>query len=117
MVEKFLNIDLDDPEIDLNSYLKDEVLQALEEVLWQHGNLSVGMLAHFVEKCAVHFISNVLNGSHSWTQKYKADGLNCIILIVVKQSVLKYLNDTELEHCRFKQQNIAVVFVLIFIII
>lgn len=33
MVEKFLNIDLDDPEIDLDSYLKDEVLQALEEVL------------------------------------------------------------------------------------
>lgn len=33
MVEKFLNIDLDDPEIDLDSYLKDEVLRALEEVL------------------------------------------------------------------------------------
>ncbi|XP_067220517.1 mutS protein homolog 5 [Chanodichthys erythropterus] len=33
VVEKFLNIDLDDPKIDLDSYLKDEVLQALEEVL------------------------------------------------------------------------------------
>ncbi|RXN03580.1 mutS -like protein [Labeo rohita] len=33
VVEKFLSIDLDDPELDLDSYLKDEVQPALEEVL------------------------------------------------------------------------------------
>ncbi|XP_026137534.1 mutS protein homolog 5 isoform X3 [Carassius auratus] len=33
VVEKFLSIDLDDPELDPDSYLKDEVLPTLEEVL------------------------------------------------------------------------------------
>ncbi|XP_067307717.1 mutS protein homolog 5 isoform X2 [Pseudorasbora parva] len=33
VVEKFLNIDPDDPEMDLDSYLKDEVFPALDEVL------------------------------------------------------------------------------------
>ncbi|XP_056121978.1 mutS protein homolog 5 [Rhinichthys klamathensis goyatoka] len=33
VVEKFLHIDLDDPEVDLYSYLKDEVRPAVEEVL------------------------------------------------------------------------------------
>nr|XP_055053213.1 mutS protein homolog 5 isoform X2 [Misgurnus anguillicaudatus] len=33
VVEKFLSLDLDDPELDLDAYLKGEVLPALEEVL------------------------------------------------------------------------------------
>lgn len=33
MVEKFFSLDLDDPELDLDAYLKSEVLPALEEVL------------------------------------------------------------------------------------
>lgn len=32
-VEKFFSMDLDDPELDLDTYLKDEVLPTLEEVL------------------------------------------------------------------------------------
>ncbi len=34
VVEKFLSIDLDDTELDPDSYLKDEVLPTLEKVLW-----------------------------------------------------------------------------------
>lgn len=51
VVEKFLSLDLDDPELDLDAYLKGEVLPALEEVLWQHQSL--WLCVHIVRKCSV----------------------------------------------------------------